>query len=126
MPSNPGQLYSSHDGLMPPGISNTENILYKLELFQTCICIWKNGKETVECINRDLGEIPEGIEPSTQVIDVRGNSIPVLMDDIFVDVSCWNTVHLLYYSSNILSDNTQLLKKCTQPLIFFLCQNFSL
>ena len=36
-------------------------------LFQTCVCIWKNGKETVECINRDLGEIPEGVEPSTQV-----------------------------------------------------------
>ena len=36
-------------------------------MFQTCVCIWKNGKETVECINRDLGEIPTGIEPSTQV-----------------------------------------------------------
>ena len=35
--------------------------------FQTCVCIWKNGKETVECINRDLGEIPDGVEPSTQV-----------------------------------------------------------
>ena len=23
-----------------------------LSLFQTCICIWKHGKETVECINR--------------------------------------------------------------------------
>ena len=58
----------------------------KCLMFQT-VCIWKNGKETVECINRDLGEIPEGIEPSTQVIDVQGNSIPVLTDDIFVDVS---------------------------------------
>ena len=36
-------------------------------LIQTCVCIWKNGKETVECINRDLGEIPQGVEPSTQV-----------------------------------------------------------
>ena len=41
----------------------------------------------MECINRDLGEIPEGIEPSTQVIDVRGNSISVLADDIFNEVS---------------------------------------
>ena len=59
----------------------------KTSAFQTCICIWKNGKETVECINGDLGEIPEGIEPSTQVIDVRGNNISNLVDDIFVDVS---------------------------------------
>ena len=41
----------------------------------------------MECINRDLGEIPEGMEPSTQVIDIRGNIIPILMDDMFVDVS---------------------------------------
>ena len=46
-------------------------------LFQTCVCIWKNGKETVECINRDLGEIPEGVEPSTQV-KIRLNSLKVL------------------------------------------------
>jgi hypothetical protein len=32
-----------------------------------CVCMWKNGKETTECINRDKDAIPPGIEPSTQV-----------------------------------------------------------
>ena len=32
-----------------------------------CVCMWKNGKETTECINKDRDAIPPGIEPSTQV-----------------------------------------------------------
>jgi len=56
----------------------------------TCVCIWKNGKETVECINRDLGDIPDGVEPSTQVLDLRGNSIPVLPDNLFSDFGITN------------------------------------
>ena len=46
---------------------SAETSFYYLFSFQTCVCIWKNGKETVECINRDLGDIPDGVEPSTQV-----------------------------------------------------------
>ena len=34
---------------------------------EECVCMWKNGKETTECINRDKDSIPKGIEPSTQV-----------------------------------------------------------
>ena len=33
---------------------------------EECVCMWKNGKETTECINRDKDSIPKGIEPSTQ------------------------------------------------------------
>ena len=33
---------------------------------EECVCMWKNGKETTECINRDKDSIPQGIEPSTQ------------------------------------------------------------
>ena len=28
-------------------------------LFQTCICIWKHGKEAVECVNRSKRQKPE-------------------------------------------------------------------
>ena len=34
---------------------------------EECVCMWKGGKETTECINRDRNSIPLGIEPSTQV-----------------------------------------------------------
>ena len=37
---------------------------------EECVCMWKNGKETTECINRDKDSIPQGIEPSTQASQV--------------------------------------------------------
>ena len=57
---------------------------------EECVCMWKNGKETTECINRDKDAIPSGIEPSTQVLDLRGNNIRVLSNDIFVQMSITN------------------------------------
>ena len=36
---------------------------------------------------RDLSSIPDDIEPSTQVLDVRGNDLQVLRDDSFIQVS---------------------------------------
>ena len=35
---------------------------------------------------RDLSSIPDDIEPSTQVLDVRGNDLQVLRDDNFIQV----------------------------------------
>ena len=49
---------------------------------EECVCMWKSGKETTECINRDRDAIPEGIEPSTQVLDLRGNNIRVLANEV--------------------------------------------
>ena len=40
---------------------------------EECVCMWKNGKETTECINRDKDSIPKGIEPSTQVSQLSFN-----------------------------------------------------
>ena len=44
--------------------------------------MWKNGKETTECINRDRNSIPRGIEPSTQVLDLRGNNLRILSNKV--------------------------------------------
>jgi Leucine-rich repeat (LRR) protein len=90
---------------------------------QTCICIWKNGKETVECINRDLGEIPEGIEPSTQVIDVRGNSIPNLMDDIFVDLGITNLQKIFVQYCKIRTVEPKAFRKLTNLVELDLGEN---
>lgn len=52
---------------------------------EECVCMWKNGKETTECINRDKESIPAGIEPSTQVLDLRGNHFRLLQNDLFLN-----------------------------------------
>lgn len=57
---------------------------------EECVCMWKNGKETTECINRDQDAFPVGIEPSTQVLDVRGNNLRVLTNDIYVKMGITN------------------------------------
>ncbi|KAG7173600.1 Leucine-rich repeats and immunoglobulin-like domains protein 2-like 2 [Homarus americanus] len=33
-----------------------------------CVCKWKGGKQTVECVNKGLNTIPPGIDPGTQVM----------------------------------------------------------
>ena len=55
-----------------------------------CVCMWKNGKETTECVNRDKDAIPTGIEPSTQVLDLRGNNIKALRNDVFLTMGITN------------------------------------
>ena len=32
-----------------------------------CVCKWKGGKQTVECVNRGLRTFPHNIDPGTQV-----------------------------------------------------------
>ena len=55
-----------------------------------CVCMWKNGKETTECVNKDKDAIPAGIEPSTQVLDLRGNNIKALRNDVFLTMGITN------------------------------------
>ncbi|CAB4062449.1 unnamed protein product [Lepeophtheirus salmonis] len=55
-----------------------------------CVCMWKSGKESTECINQSKNSIPTGIEPSTQVLNIRGNSIKVFEDNIFLQLGITN------------------------------------
>ncbi|KAJ8912900.1 hypothetical protein NQ315_011223 [Exocentrus adspersus] len=55
-----------------------------------CICKWKNGKQTAECINKDLVVIPEGIDSSTQVLDFSGNNLRTLHQEKFVKLDLIN------------------------------------
>lgn len=43
-----------------------------------CTCKWKGGKQTVECIDRLLINIPDNMDPSTQVLDMTGSNLQVL------------------------------------------------
>ena len=49
---------------------------------EVCTCKWKGGKQTVECINASLSNIPN-IEAGTQVLDLGLNYLPALRTDTF-------------------------------------------
>lgn len=58
-----------------------------------CVCMWKGGKQTVECIDNNLNRltsIPASLSPDTQVLDMAGNNIQVLEDAQFVKVKLLN------------------------------------
>ncbi|KAJ9591506.1 hypothetical protein L9F63_001943 [Diploptera punctata] len=55
-----------------------------------CSCIWKGGKQTVECINRGLITIPEKVHPETQVLDMSGNNLNNLPRDMFIRAKLLN------------------------------------
>ncbi|VEN54247.1 unnamed protein product [Callosobruchus maculatus] len=56
----------------------------------SCICKWKNGKQTVECSDRDLIIIPEGIETETQVLHFSGNNLQTLHSEKFLRLGLIN------------------------------------
>ena len=48
-----------------------------------CVCKWKGGKQTVECISKGLIALPEGMDTETQVLDVSGNTLQILHRVLF-------------------------------------------
>lgn len=49
----------------------------------SCTCKWKGGKQTVECVNKGLIALPEGIHPETQVLDISGSTLQILHRTLF-------------------------------------------
>ncbi|XP_050547254.1 leucine-rich repeat-containing protein 24-like [Daktulosphaira vitifoliae] len=56
----------------------------------SCSCKWKGGKQTVECVNKSLPTIPEGIDGGTQVLDMSGNPINSLPRGRFMTAGLTN------------------------------------
>lgn len=56
----------------------------------SCICKWRNGKQTVECINKGLLVIPEGMDSGTQVLEFSGNNLQTLHKDKFLKMDLIN------------------------------------
>lgn len=48
-----------------------------------CVCKWKSGKQTVECNNRNLLIIPDGMDSGTQVLEFNGNNLHILHNEKF-------------------------------------------
>lgn len=55
-----------------------------------CVCKWKSGKQTVECNNRDLLIIPEGMDSGTQVLEFNGNNLHALHSEKFLKLDLIN------------------------------------
>ncbi|XP_042860822.1 uncharacterized protein LOC122246356 [Penaeus japonicus] len=51
---------------------------------KVCECKWRDGKEVVACRNAHFIDIPRGLDPSTQVLDLRHNNLRILPRDSFV------------------------------------------
>lgn len=52
---------------------------------KVCECKWKGGKQYVSCSGAKFIDIPRGLEPSTQVLDLKHNNLKILFRDAFVD-----------------------------------------
>ncbi|XP_065353016.1 uncharacterized protein kek3 isoform X1 [Cloeon dipterum] len=57
---------------------------------RACECKWKNGKETVLCVNANLSVIPDELDAGTQVLDFTGNAVVEVGRDAFSDASLTN------------------------------------
>lgn len=51
---------------------------------KVCECKWRDGKEVVACRDAHFIDIPRGLAPSTQVLDLRHNNLRILPRDSFV------------------------------------------
>ena len=56
---------------------------------QNCICKWKGGKESVECINATFSKIPP-LETTTQVLDLSFNNLLRINENVFRDRNLYN------------------------------------
>ena len=66
-----------------------------------CICKWKSGKRTVECMDRALITIPKEIDTETQVLDLSSNNLQILPQEAFRKLDLTNLQRLYLRSCSI-------------------------
>lgn len=64
-----------------------------------CMCKWKGGKQSVECGGHNLPNIPNGMDPGTQVLNFTHNSLTVLQSERFQKMELIN-LQKIYLSNN--------------------------
>ncbi|XP_066252611.1 immunoglobulin superfamily containing leucine-rich repeat protein-like [Euwallacea similis] len=88
-----------------------------------CICKWRNGKQTVECLSRSLLIIPEGIDSSTQVLDASGNNILHIPSDNFLKMGLINLQKLFLSRCRIKTVHDEALKGLSNLVELDLSEN---
>ncbi|KAJ1526934.1 hypothetical protein ONE63_008482 [Megalurothrips usitatus] len=64
-----------------------------------CECKWKNGKQTGLCAAKELRDVPPGLDPGTQVLELSGNAIRGLARERFKSLDLVN-LQRIYLSRN--------------------------
>lgn len=73
-----------------------------------CICRWKNGKQTAECINKSLLVIPDALDSGTQVLEFSGNNLRTLHRGKFLKLDLINLqrIYLSRCRISVIEDRT--------------------
>lgn len=88
-----------------------------------CVCKWKNGKQTVECINKDLVIIPEGMDSGTQVLEFSGNNLQVLHREKFLKMDLINLQRIYMSRCRITNIDDRTFKGLTNLVELDLSEN---
>ncbi|KAJ8933308.1 hypothetical protein NQ318_015302 [Aromia moschata] len=88
-----------------------------------CACKWKNGKQTVECADKSLPEIPEGMDPETQVLEFSGNKLNKLSKELFLKKQLVNLQRLYLSTCKIKSVHKDTFKGLTNLVELDLSDN---
>ncbi|KAJ8912889.1 hypothetical protein NQ315_011212 [Exocentrus adspersus] len=88
-----------------------------------CVCKWKNGKQTVECGGKNLSEIPNGMDPETQVLEFSGNKLNKLSKELFLKKQLINLQRVYVSSCKIKSVHRDTFKGLTNLVELDLSDN---
>ncbi|XP_049789176.1 uncharacterized protein LOC126194873 isoform X2 [Schistocerca nitens] len=88
-----------------------------------CKCMWKGGKQTVECIGEGLITIPDGIDPGTQVLEFSGNNLQSLPRERFQRMGIINLQRIYLARCRIVQIDDRAFKGLTNLVELDLSQN---
>lgn len=89
----------------------------------SCICKWRNGKQTVECLGGNLLRIPLEIDTATQVLDISGNNLEHLVKENFLRLGLINLQKLFLSRCSILTVDDDAFKGLTNLVELDLSEN---
>ncbi|XP_059046236.1 leucine-rich repeat-containing protein 24 [Achroia grisella] len=66
-----------------------------------CECKWRSGKESALCAHAGLTAVPPRLDPTTQLLDLAENSLPILRNDAFAAAGLLNLQRLYLPSCKV-------------------------
>ncbi|XP_055712382.1 uncharacterized protein LOC129807260 [Phlebotomus papatasi] len=90
---------------------------------EVCICKWKGGKQTVECGGRNLLNLPERMDPGTQVLNFSGNSLTNLPAERFLRMELINLQKIYLSRNHIMKVHSRAFKGLTNLVELDLSEN---
>ncbi|CAK1600990.1 unnamed protein product [Parnassius mnemosyne] len=66
-----------------------------------CECKWRSGKESALCARAGLTAVPPRLDPTTQLLDLSENRLPILRDDAFAAAGLLNLQRLYLPACNV-------------------------